>query len=186
MTAGDITALLGRIQSGQPGAVDELIPLVYRELRRRAAAHLRRERAGHTLQPTALVHEVYLRLVGTDGVSWQNRAHFYAVAGRLMRRILIDHARARRARKRDGGSAVLLSDDIDSKEAPLLDALVLDEALDRLAVLDARQASIVELRVFGGMTVEETAEALGVSARTVKSDWQMARAWLSRALRPSV
>lgn len=184
MKTGDVTKILGRIQSGEPNALNELIPLVYGELRRLAARSLRRERDAHTLQPTALVHEAYVRLVGNQRLRWQDRAHFYAVAGRLMRRILIDYARARHAQKRGGGTQLTLSSAV-LEDRPVLDALVLDDALDRLATVDERQASIVELRVFAGMTVEETAEAVGVSPRTVKSDWQMARAWLSRELRRS-
>jgi RNA polymerase sigma factor (TIGR02999 family) len=185
METGEVTKILRRIQFGEQDALDELIPLVYGELRRRAARCLRHERGSHTLQPTALVHEAYLQLVGNQRIRWQDRAHFFAVAGRLMRRILVDHARARLARKRGGGRTRITLSAALSDDRPLLDLLVLDDALERLATLDARQASIVELRVLAGMTVEETAEAIGVSPRTVKSDWQMARAWLSRELRRS-
>jgi RNA polymerase sigma-70 factor (ECF subfamily) len=175
----DVTRLLVDMRQGVPGAETRLLGLVYRELRRIARQCLRNERPDHTLQPTALVHEAYLRLAGAGGVDWQNRAHFFAVSANTMRRILVDYARNRNARKR-GGPAVRL----DIPEALMVSeqrseqVLQLDEALSRLAEFDPRQSKIVELRFFGGLTEEEIAEVLGVSARTVKRDWSMARAWL--------
>lgn len=161
----------------------ELFTLLYDELRRIAAAALRRERAEHTLQPTALVHEVYVRLSGTSPGQWQDRAHFIAMAARAMRRVLVDHARARNAVKRGQGGILVSLDGIDVPAATsAADLVVLDATLERLAALDERQARIVELRFFGGLTVEETAAVLEISPRTVKREWQMARAWLQREL----
>ena len=168
---------------GDRKALDRLVPLVYSELKRRAGAQLARERGSHTLQPTALVHEAFLRLVDQRSAQWQNRAQFFGVAAQLMRRILVDHARARAAAKR-GGDAVRISFD-DAGEAavsPETDVLLLNQALERLAALDGRQARVVELRYFAGLTVEEVAAVLGVSQITVKRDWTMARAWLYREL----
>lgn len=159
--------------------------LVYDELRRLAASALRHERADHTLQPTALVHEAFLRLADEPTARWQNRGHFLAVAARAMRRILVDHARRYNAQKRGSGAVRLSLDDAGHAAAvptETLDLVVLDDALGRLAALDARQARIVELRFFGGLSVEETADIVGASARTVKRDWQMARAWLKREM----
>ncbi len=180
-----LTRLLEAWQQGQRGAADELVTLVYAELRRMAKARLRDERPGHTLQATALVHEAWMRLMNQHGASWQNRAQFFAVAAQAMRRILVDHARKRSAAKRgDGTSSV----DIDALahvlSAPLPDdrLLALDAALEELATLDPRQARIVELRFFGGLSVEEAADILGVSPTTVKREWSTARAWLFRAV----
>jgi RNA polymerase sigma factor (TIGR02999 family) len=157
--------------------------LVYDDLRRRAAGYLRRERPGHTLQPTAVVHEAYLRLVDQDRVVWQNRAHFLAIAASMMRRVLMDHGRRQKARKRGGGGTRVTLDEAFSPVTPRgLDLLALDEALAELAGLDEQQARIVELRAFGGLSVEETAEALGVSPATVKRHWIFALAWLQRRL----
>lgn len=185
MINGQVTTLLHRARNGDRGALDAVIPLVYRELRLQAAGLLRRERRDITIQPTALVHEVYARLVGHQRIQWQDRAHFFAVAARLMRQILVDFARARRAGKRGADAAhVTLSHAVDEPDAQqsAVDVLALDEALTRLEAIDPRQAQVVELRWLTGLSVEETAEALGVSPRTVKSEWQMARAWLTREL----
>ncbi len=176
---GEITQLRGRAQRGDREAEARLIPLVYGELRRLAAHYMRQERPDHTLQPTALVHEAYLRLVEQKGVNYQNRAHFFGVAAQLMRRILVDHARNRQAAKRGGvQQRVELEDALLATTRKSTDLLALDEALGRLAERDPRQGRIVELRFFGGMTVEETAEILAISPKTVKRDWNVARAWL--------
>jgi RNA polymerase sigma factor (TIGR02999 family) len=159
------------------------MPLVYTELRRMAGHHLRRERGDHTLQSTALVHEAYLRLAGQDPPEWQNRAHFFAIAARLMRQILIDHARTRDAKKRGSGACTLILDEsISLPQKVNLDVIDLDRALTELSELDGQQSRIVELRFFGGLTIEDTSEVLGVSPATVKRDWLVARAWLLRAM----
>ena len=182
-TPPNVTQLLIGWSKGDKEALDQLVPLVYDELRRQAARYLRRERVGHTLQTTALIHEAYLRLIDQKNVHWQNRAHFFGIAAQLMRRILVDHARTRKRAKR-GGSDVRVS----FSEANLktrgqdLDIVALDEALDRLAEIDEQQSKIVELRFFSGLTVEETAEVLSISAATVKRDWSMAKAWLHREI----
>ena len=162
----------------------ELDARLYAELRALAASFLGRERVGHTLQPTALVHEAWIRLSSEDDERWADRAHVFAVSAQVMRRVLVDHARRKQAAKRGGDrERITLSPDITpSPDAEEVDLLALDEALDRLAALDERQARVVELRFFAGLTVEEAAEALGVSERTVAGDWRLARAWLSRAL----
>ncbi len=180
----DVTRLLHALQEGTPDAGDHLIRLVYQELHGIAERYMRRERSDHTLQPTLLVDEAYLRLVGQQHVSWQNRAHFFAIAAQAMRRILVDHARRRGAARRQGGQRVTLRADVaaPSAPAPTLDLIALDDALSRLAALDARQAQVVELRFFGGLDVPQTAEALGVSPATVKRDWSFAKAWLAREL----
>jgi RNA polymerase sigma factor (TIGR02999 family) len=179
----DVTMLLKELSSGNQDVLAELIPLVYDELRRLAAYHLRRERSNHTLQATALVHEAYLRLVDQRHVDWKNRSHFFGVAAHLMRRILLMHARRVHAAKR-GGSAQRISLDegvvFTREHSPEL--VVLDELLTRLAALDPQQARIVELRFFGGLSVEETADLLGISSATVKRDWAMAKAWLAREM----
>ncbi|HEY7636381.1 MAG TPA: sigma-70 family RNA polymerase sigma factor [Gemmatimonadales bacterium] len=177
----DVTRLLLEVSNGRAGAVDQLFPLVYAELRQLAARLLRGERKDHTLQPTALVHEAYLRLVDQRVGTWENRAHFLGVAAQAMRRILLDHARRRRAVKRDGGR-VTLDEELAEVTGPSVDLLEVDAALERLAQLDARQSRVVELRFFGGLNVEETAAVLGVAPVTVKRDWAVARAWLHRAL----
>jgi RNA polymerase sigma factor (TIGR02999 family) len=176
---GDVTVLLAEMRSGSSDALERLIPLVYQELKRLAAYFLHNERQGHTLQPTALVHEAYLKLAGQTG-GWQNRAHFMAVAAQAMRRILVDYARQRVAAKRGGGEAPveLGTSEISGGFEQLEETLAVDEALARLAALDAQQARVVEMRYFGGMTVEETAEALAIAPRTVKREWAMAKAWL--------
>lgn len=195
-----ITQLLSEWAAGSAVALDRLAPLVYGELRRMAARHLRRERAGHTLNATGLVHEAFMRLVDQRGLSWQGRAHFFAIASRTMRRILVDQARARNALKRGEGRAHVDVDDLEAVldgQGPLelasvqlapagqdrhTDLLMIDDALTRLEALDARQARIVELRFFGGLTIDETAQTLQVSPATIKRDWLMAKAWLAREL----
>lgn len=181
--AHDVTRLLNEWSEGDRAALDALIPLVQQELRRSAARHLRRERSDHTLQATALVNEVYLRLADQRSAHWQNRLQFYAVASRLMRRILIDHARRRSAARRGAAPRRIELEDVElPSRGPEVELLALDEALDALAAQDERQARMVELRYFGGLSVEETAETLQVSPSTVKSDWRLARAWLRRFL----
>ena len=179
-----ITQLLIRWSSGDEAALEKLMPLVYSELRRLANNYLRREREGHTLQPTALVNEAYLRLVDQRNPRWQNRDQFYGIAAQLMRRILVDHARLKHAEKRGGSAQKRLS--ITSVEGvsakPDLDVLALHEALEELATIDPQQSRIVELKFFGGLSIEEVAEVLGVGHATVERDWKMARAWLRRKL----
>jgi RNA polymerase sigma factor (TIGR02999 family) len=179
----DVTALLLDWSRGDRGALDQLLPLVYAELRRIAARQLRAERVGHTLQPTALVHEVYLRIVDQRRVDWQNRAHFFGVAAQVMRRILVDHARRRKAGKRGEGAPCVSID--DARELPAsneIPILALDHALDRLQKIDPELARVVELRAFAGLTIEEAAHVLEVSPSTAKRDWRTAKAWLSREL----
>jgi len=179
----NVTQMLVAWSGGDERALDKLIPVVYDELRRQAARYLRRERAGHTLQTTALIHEAYLRLVDQKSVKWQNRAQFFGIAAQLMRRILVDHARAKHRAKRGGTNVrVSLSDATSVTGAPNLDLVELDEALKRLAELDRQQSKIVELRFFSGLNVEETAAALGISPATVKRDWRVAKAWLHREI----
>ena len=174
----DVTILLTKVTKGNEDAVAQLIPLVYDEMRRLAGRYMRRERTNHTLQATALVHEAYLRLVQQRS-DWRSRAHFFGVAAQVMRRILIDHARGH-LRIKHGGQreAIPLEEGMVFPESKSEELLAVDEALDRLAKLDPRQSKIVEMRFFGGLTVEETAEALGISPITVKRDWNLARAWL--------
>jgi len=176
----EITSLLQEWSAGDAAALDRLFPLVYDGLRRLAARSLQRERAGHTLQATALVNEAYLKLVDQRRVQWQERAQFFAVAARIMRRILVDHARRHAAAKRGGGATRLLLEDSGraADEPAEVDLLALEGALERLEAIDERQSHVVELRFFGGLTVEETASALAVSTATIKNDWRMARAWL--------
>jgi RNA polymerase sigma-70 factor (ECF subfamily) len=182
-STGVVTRLLRAWSSGDPDAQEELLPLVYAELRRRAAGQLRRDRRDHTLQPTALVHEAYLRLVGQRDVDWQSRTHFYALASRMMRRILVDHARARAAGKRpDGALRVTLDGDLASVDPRGCDLLMLDQALSELAHLDQRQERIVELCYFGGLTEEEVAGAISVSRSTVARELRSAKAWLYRRM----
>jgi RNA polymerase sigma-70 factor, ECF subfamily len=183
--AGEVTALLFQMKDGRQDALDRLIPLVYRELRRLAGYYMRDERASHTLQATALVHEAFLRLVDQSRADWQNRAQFMGVAAQLMRRLLVDHARRRSAAKR--GSPVTLDEERFNQGADIgqtEEILAVDEVLARLQDLDPQQARVVEMRYFGGLSVEETAEAMGISARTVKRDWAMAKAWLKTQLAP--
>ncbi len=189
-STSDVTGLLIRWSNGDHEALTRLLPMVYDECRRIAARQLRRERDEHTLNPTGLVHEWYLRLVDQRRANWKNRAQFFGIAAQLMRRILVDHARSRYAQKRDGRKLLLSLDaaldaPIDSSaEGPVVEILAIEEALERLGEQDPEQQRIVELRFFAGLTVEETAEVLGRSPRTVKREWQMAKAWLHRELQP--
>ncbi len=182
----EVDELMLRLERGHdPRAVDQLFPLVYDELRRLAAARMRKERADHTLQATALVNEVYLKLVDQSRVRWQNRAQFFAVAARAMHRILVDYARARGSEKRGGGQSPVTLEDIEAGAETGLDGLLdLDDALERLAGLEPRQARVVEMRFFAGLSTDEIAEVLDVSAATVDRDWRAARAWLTVAMRP--
>lgn len=178
----EVTRLLEALNAGDGDARERLIPLVYDELRKLAGGYMSRERPGHTLQPTALVNEAWLKLADQSRVEWKGRAHFFGIAAQAMRRILVDHHRRRSAARR-AGQAVTLIDAAETFDDPL-DFIILDDALDKLAELDPRAARIVELRFFGGLTVEETAEVLDVSVPTVKRDWRMAKAWLYRRLKP--
>ena len=187
----DITSLLKAFSRGDESAREELMPLVYEQLRRQARRHMRRERTGGTLQSTALVHETYLRLVNVRDVDWHDRAHFFALSAQIMRRVLIDAARARAATKR-GGAAVRVDHssglDLDQLPSPASDVAssslcALDDALEGLARLDPRRAQVIELRFFGGLSVDETAEVLQVSPQTVLRDWRLARAWIAREMR---
>jgi RNA polymerase sigma factor (TIGR02999 family) len=179
----EITEQLIAWSKGDDAALEQLIPAVYQELRRMADHYLRGEDSGHSLQPTALVHEAYLRLIDQTKVEWQNRAHFFGVAAQMMRRILIDHAKAKHRVKR-GGTAVkvMLDENVNFTQERASELLALDDALQSLARMDERKSRIVELRYFGGLTVEETAEVLGISDKTVMRDWNLAKAWLYREL----
>lgn len=181
----EITAFLERWRQGDEEAFEQVIDHVYKELRRRAAGYLKNERREHTLQPTALVHETFIKLVDKREIKWQDRNHFLAVAAQAMRRILVDHARSRKRDKRGGENEDLPLDDATqaSSDRHQIDLVALDEALKNLATFDERQARIVELKYFGGMTLDEAADFLGVSRATVRRDWQIARAWLRRQLR---
>jgi RNA polymerase sigma-70 factor, ECF subfamily len=182
--SADVTVLLTQLADGDQEAASQLVPLVYSELRRMAARYMRRERVDHTLQTTALVHEAYLKLVEQTSSSWENRAHFFAIAAQIMRHILVDHARGHLREKRGGGQAVLQLDEglVFSPEQSS-ELLEVDTALHRLIEIDPRQGKIVELRFFGGLTVEETAAVLGISPKTVKRDWSVAKAWLHGELK---
>jgi len=183
MPPTDVTALLRKWTSGDKAAIDQLTPLIYGELRRLAHRHLRRERRDHTLQSTALVHEAWLRLVDQKQAKWQDRAHFFAVSAQMMRRILVDHARAQQRDKRGGGAQVLALDEaIGLPRQRSLELIALDDALHDLARLDARQSQVIELRFFAGLSIDETAEALGISKATANRDWITGRAWLLREL----
>jgi len=178
-----VTQLLGRWRSGDREALDALVPLVYDELKRIAQRYLRNERPGHTLQSTALVHEAYVRMTNQELPQWQNRAHFFAVAAQLMRQILVDHARAHRADKRGGGACKLSLEEAEQNPKTVdVDVVALDEALKTLSAMDPQQGKVVELKFFGGLSIEDTAEVLGISSSTVKRDWITARAWLYREL----
>jgi len=180
---GDVTRLLLAWSGGDERAVEALLPLVYGELKRQARGYFRREPAGHTLQPTALVHEVYLRLVDQSRVEWKNRAHFYGVAARIMREILVDHARRRRSAKRGGRDRRIPLEDVQTAtQQRSVDLLDLDLALQRLASFDERQARLVELRVFGGLTIDEAAEVLETSPATVSREWRHAETWLHKEM----
>jgi RNA polymerase sigma factor (TIGR02999 family) len=186
-TPARVSQLVEEASHGKAEAMAELLPVVYQELRRVAAGYLRRERPGQTLQATALVHEAYLRLLREQHVSWQNRAHFCAIAANSMRQILVERARARNAAKRGGGfQRITLDDALAPADAAGIDVEALDQALARLAQLDVDQARLVELRYFGGLTIEETAEVLGVSPATVKRSWTVAKAWLKKELDSSI
>ncbi|MBX9790965.1 MAG: sigma-70 family RNA polymerase sigma factor [Pirellulales bacterium] len=177
------TEMLAAIAAGDARAADELLPLVYDEFHRLAESYLRRESPGHTLQPTALVNEAYLKLVDQTRADWQGRTHFFALGAQAMRRILVDHARRKQREKRGGGMhRIALNEELSVSPRRDEDLVELDEALNKLAKIDPRQARIVELRFFGGLTVAEVAEALGVSKRTVENEWTMVRAWLRREL----
>jgi len=185
----NVSQLLAKWNAGDQQALDELMPLVYNELRRLASNYLRRERKNHTLQPTALVNEAYLKLVDQRSPHWQNRAQFYGVAAQMMRRILVDHARQHQAAKRGGSDQQRLSitsaGQLGAKQLaaePAIDLLALHEALEELTSIDPQQGRIVELKFFGGLSIEETAEVVGISHATVERDWKMARAWLRRKL----
>lgn len=183
-TSSDVTQLLRNWRDGDEVARDQLMVVVYEELRRQAERYLRRERPDHTLQPTALVHEAYLQLIDQSRVNWENRAHFFGAAARLMRRILVDHARAHQAEKRGGGGEKLALDEaLCVPEGKDLDILALNDALDELARLDTQQSQIVELRYFGGLSIEETATVLNISPATVKREWSMAKVWLHHQIR---
>ena len=178
-----VTELLVRWRSGDGDALQSLMPLVYEELRRLAHNYLRRERSDHTLQSTALVHEAYLRLVGSAPAQWQDRAHFFGIAAHLMRQILTEYARGRNTAKRGGGVCKLTLDDAEQRPERLdVDMVALDDALNALAKIDPQQCRVVELRFFAGLSIEDTAEALGLSASTIKRDWNTARVWLYREL----
>ena len=186
-SSSEITQLLRAWCDGQDGALERLMPLVYEELHRAARRHMASENSGQTLQTTALVNELYLRLVDFPEISWQSRAHFFAVCSKVMRRILVDLARARRAQKRGGGAEDLPFDEkLFFSARPSWDLLALDEAMNRLAALDARKSQVVEMRFFGGLSVEETAEVLKVSPDTVMRDWKLAKAWLAREMGKAV
>jgi RNA polymerase sigma factor (TIGR02999 family) len=184
MTSRPITGLLQAWTAGDQSALADLVPIVHDELRRLARRHMRRERPDHTLQTSALINEAYLRLRGVHRVRWRDRAHFFAMAARLMRRVLIDHARGRRYLKRGGALPAIPLDEVAdvAPDEPGRDLVALDAALSQLEALDSRKSRVVELRFFGGLTVEETADALKVSPETVMRDWRMAKAWLLRQL----
>lgn len=180
----EISLILKNWSGGKRESADALLSLVYDELRRIARQYLRKERSDHTLQPTALVHEAYMKLIDISDVSWQDRAHFFAVASNVMRHILVDHARARATDKRGGEARhIALEDAISLSDEPDIDLLALDEALKQLATFDEQQSKIVELRFFGGLTIEETARVLGISPATIKREWTMAKAWLFRRMK---
>lgn len=183
--APEVTQLLVSWSHGDRAALEQLMPVVYGELRRLASAYLRRERSNHTLQSTALVHEAFLRLVGQQGVEWRNRAHFFGIAAQMIRRILVDYARAYHAEKRGAGAVKLELDEVLAAALDSgvdLDLLALNGALDRLSDLDARQARIVELRFFAGLSIAETAEVMSLSPASIKREWNTARAWLFREM----
>lgn len=179
----NITEVLERWSNGEQSALDELVPLIYKELRRLAGNYIRRERHDHTLQPTALINEVFVRLIDQDDIKWQNRAHFFGIAARLMRRILVDHARNQQAAKRGGGQYSLSLSRADRiASQPSVDLLAVHLALQELEELDPQQSRVVELRFFGGLTIEETAEVMGLGHATVEREWKMARSWLRHEL----
>jgi len=184
MADQEVTRLLGELNRGNQAALDQLIPLIYKELRRIAAGYFERESVGHTLQPTAVVHEAFVRMAGQH-VQWQNRAHFLGVAATMMRRVLLDYAKAKQANRRGGEKRqrVELVDSLAVTGNKVVELIAIDECLEKLAALDAQQARVVELRFFGGLSVEETSEVMGISAPTVKRYWSSARAFLLRGIR---
>ncbi len=182
-SSNEVTALLARLSSGDKSVIEHLMPLVYGELHRRATNYMRQERADHTLQPTALVNEVYLKLVQQREANFKDRAHFFAIAAQLMRRILTDYARARLSLKRGGPESAAAAEPLQLRTDHPAGMLAVDDALRKLSAFDPRQEKIVEMRFFGGLTVEETAEVLGISTRTVEREWTMARAWLYTQLK---
>lgn len=183
MEAAEVTRLLTAVSAGDKKALEALLPIVYKELRRHAGYLMKNERPGHTLQPTALVHEVFLRLVKTERIEWKCRAHFFAVASQLMRSILVDHARGKRRHKRGhGAQRVSLTEGLGLSTQQDADVLAVDAALSKLALLDTRQAEIVAMRFFGGLSVEEVAAVLGMSKRSAEAEWTVIRAWLRREL----
>lgn len=184
--ADEVTRLLAELRSGDEDAASRLIPLIYNELRRIAGSCMRRERPGHTLQATALVNEAFLRLAGHQQIQWQNRAHFFAIAAQVMRHLLVDHARSKQYAKRGGGAVqVTLDEGLAVSDENSVELLALHQALERLEKIDDRKSKIVELRYFGGLSTEETAEVLGVSEITIKREWAKAKAWLFRELSQS-
>jgi RNA polymerase sigma factor (TIGR02999 family) len=184
-SGGNVTQLLKAMYEGDPAAADHLLPLVYAELHRLAQAYMRRERPDHTLQATALINEAYIRLIGED-IDWRNRAHFIGLAAHVMRQVLVDHARAHAAQRRAGGMRrVEMQDDLAISPERLDEVVAVDEALTRLAAENPRQARVVELRYFGGLSVEQIARILAIAPRSVKRDWSLARIWLFHALQPS-
>ena len=183
MPAGNVTLLLSAWADGDEGALRELMPLVYHELRRIAQHHMSGQPPGHTLQPTALIHEAFVKLIGGGEKNFRNRTHFFAVASMAMRQVLVNHANARLTRKRGGGAVnVSIDDEEAAVQREATNVLALDDALKTLHVMDPRKSRVVELRYFGGLSIEETSEALGISTVTVTRDWQAARAWLAREL----
>jgi RNA polymerase sigma factor (TIGR02999 family) len=182
LSAGEVTNVLAQVEAGDTGAANRLMELVYDDLRGLAGAWMRQERNDHTLQPTAIVNEAYLRLVDQTSARWQNQAHFFAVAARVIRRILVDHARSKGREKRGGDWRRVTLGAAEHGTRPVVDVIAIDEALERLADLNERHAQVVEMRFFGGLSVEETAHVLGVSEKTVKNDWRVARAWLRGAM----
>lgn len=183
MSENEVTVLLDQMNDGDKSAPEKLLPLVYDDLRRLARAYFANEKAEHTLQPTALVHEAYIRLVNWENVSWQNRAHFFAVAADVMRKVLIDHARRKNAQKRSGGQKILLDEAVSFSSEKELDLVKLDEALQTLEKIDEKQARIVALRFFGGLSITETAHVLKISEKTVRREWTFAKAWFQRELK---
>ena len=181
-TQDEVTRLLHALRDGEDNAAEQLARVVYDELHAIAEHAMRREVGGHTLQPTILVHEAFLRLIDQQEVNWQGRAHFFALASQAIRRILVDHARRRQAMKRDGGTRITLEDAVLQSSTDSVDLIAIDDALERLAIVDTRQARVVELRFFTGLGINETAEALGISPATVKRDWTFAKAFLQREL----
>lgn len=179
----EVTAILQAINNGSSNAPEQLLPLVYDELRQLAAAYMSKERTDHTLQATALVHDAYIRLVDWENVSWQNRAHFFSVAAGVMRNLLVNHAVKRKTQKRDFGQRIELTESISFDDSPEIDLVELNAALESLAEIEPRQEKIIEMRFFGGLSIEETAHVLGISSASVKREWAIAKTWLYRRLK---